>query len=79
MEKAIKLKPIGIIKTPYKELTGIPIQGRFKKGIIGTIEIFPEYQQGLKEDEEYSIFAIRSPHRPNHSKRVTTPKRGMIQ
>ncbi len=94
MRKEIKLKPIGIIHTPYKEPKGIPIQGKFEKSVTGTIEIFPEYQKGLKdiegfshliliyyfnrskeekligkpflEDQEHGIFAIRSPHRPNH-------------
>lgn len=94
MRKEIKLKPIGIIHTPYKEPKGIPIQGKFEKSVTGIIEIFPEYQKGLKdiegfshliliyhfsrskeeklvgkpflEDQEHGIFAIRSPHRPNH-------------
>ena len=54
MEKEIKIKPIGIIYTPYKEAKGMPIQGRFKKEAIGTIEVFPEYQQGLKDIEGFS-------------------------
>lgn len=94
MRKEIKLRPIGIIYTPYKEPKGIPIQGKFEKSVAGRIEIFPEYQEGLKdiegfshliliyyfnrskkeklvgkpflEDREHGIFAIRSPHRPNH-------------
>ncbi|MDD4981124.1 MAG: tRNA (N6-threonylcarbamoyladenosine(37)-N6)-methyltransferase TrmO [Candidatus Omnitrophica bacterium] len=94
MSKEIKLKPIGIIHTPYKEPNGIPIQGKFEKGVRGVINIFPEYRAGLKdvkgfshlmliyffhrskeerlvarpflENKEHGIFAIRSPHRPNH-------------
>ena len=54
MDKEIKLKPIGIILTPYKEPKGIPIQGRFEKDVIGQIEIFPEYQQGLRDIEGFS-------------------------
>jgi len=94
MKKSIKIGPIGIIHTTYKEPKGIPIQGKFEKGVIGTIRLFPKYQAGLKdiegfshviliyhfnrskeerlvskpflEDIEHGIFAIRSPHRPNH-------------
>ena len=94
MIKEIKLKPIGIIHTLYKEPKGIPIQGKFKKGVTGQAELFPKYKKGLKdiegfshiiliyyfnrskdeklisrpflEDRERGIFAIRSPHRPNH-------------
>jgi len=94
MKKSITIKPIGIINTPYKEPKGIPIQGKFEKGVTGTIRLLPKYQAGLKdiegfshiiliyhfnrsqeeqvtgkpflEDVEHGIFAIRSPHRPNH-------------
>jgi tRNA (adenine37-N6)-methyltransferase len=94
MRKKIKLKPIGIIYTPYKEPKGMPIQGKFEKGVRGMIRLYPKYQAGLKdikgfshliliyhfnqakeeriigkpflENKEHGIFAIRSPHRPNH-------------
>lgn len=54
MEKEITLKPIGIIRTPYKEPKGMPIQGKFEKDIEGQIEIFPNYIQGLKDIEGFS-------------------------
>jgi len=73
MKKPITIKPIGIINTPYKEPKGMPIQGKFKRGVTGTARIFPEYKAGAKltgrpflEDTEHGIFVIRSPHRPNH-------------
>ena len=94
MKKPITIKPIGVINTPYKEPKGMPIQGKFKKGVTGTARIFHGYEAGLKdlegfshiiliyhfnrskeeklagkpflEDTEHGIFAIRSPHRPNH-------------
>jgi len=49
MEKEIRLKPIGIIHTPYKDFQGMPIQGKFEKDVKGQIEIFPEYVEGLKD------------------------------
>jgi len=33
MKKSITIKPIGIINTPYKEPKGMPIQGKFKRGV----------------------------------------------
>lgn len=54
MPKEIKIKPIGIICTPYKEPKGMPIQRKFEKGVTGTIEIFPQYQTGLKDIEGFS-------------------------
>jgi len=86
--------PIGIIHSPYKQIEGIPIQGKFKPEVKAYIELKEEYAPGLRdlegfshailiyyfhksqkeqiigkpflEDKEYGIFAIRSPHRPNH-------------
>jgi len=92
--KHIRVQPIGIIRSPYKESKNIPIQGRFKDDVQAWVEIKSEYVKGLKdldgfshcillyyfhksnketivgkpflEDELHGIFAIRSPHRPNH-------------
>ena len=54
MKEEIKLKPIGIIHTPYKEPKGMPIQGKFEKDVIGTVEVFPQYQEGFKDIEGFS-------------------------
>jgi tRNA-Thr(GGU) m(6)t(6)A37 methyltransferase TsaA len=54
MVKEIKIKPIGIIHTPYKEPKGIPIQGTFKKGVTGNIRLFPKYYVGLKDMKGFS-------------------------
>ncbi len=50
----ITIKPIGIIHTPFKEPAGIPIQGSLRCDLRGKIEIFPEYQEGLKDIEGFS-------------------------
>jgi tRNA-Thr(GGU) m(6)t(6)A37 methyltransferase TsaA len=47
--KEMKYKPIGIIHSPFKEPKGTPIQPAGAKGINGTVEIFPEYVEGLKD------------------------------
>ncbi|MFA5270875.1 MAG: tRNA (N6-threonylcarbamoyladenosine(37)-N6)-methyltransferase TrmO [Candidatus Omnitrophota bacterium] len=54
MKKEIRLKPIGIIHTPYKDSKGMPIQGKFGKDVKGRIEIFLQYKQGLKNIEGFS-------------------------
>jgi len=54
MEKEIKIKPIGVIHTPYKEPKGMPIQGTFEKGVTGSAELFPTYRQGLKDIDGFS-------------------------
>ena len=54
MAKTISLKPIGIIRTPYKKPKGMPIQGRFDSGIMGRVELLPRYAAGLKDVEDFS-------------------------
>jgi len=50
----IRYKPIGVIHSPFKEPKGTPIQPAGAKGINGTVEIFPEYVEGLKDIEGFS-------------------------
>jgi len=92
--KEIAMIPIGVTHSPYKQVKGIPIQGKFKPKIKAYVELKSEYTAGLKdldgfshaiiiyyfhesqkeevvgkpflEDKKHGIFAIRSPHRPNH-------------
>ncbi|OYT30240.1 MAG: tRNA (N6-threonylcarbamoyladenosine(37)-N6)-methyltransferase TrmO [Thermofilum sp. ex4484_79] len=51
------LKPIGILRTPYKNTWNTPRQGRFSKEIC-EIEVFKEYEKGLEGIEEYSYLII---------------------
>lgn len=41
--------PIGVIHTPFTDTAGVPIQPRAAKGIKGSIEILPEYTEGLQD------------------------------
>jgi len=52
--KQIEFKPIGIIHSPYKKMKGTPIQSFAAKEIEGTIEIFPEYMEGLSDLDGFS-------------------------
>lgn len=45
----IKLKPIGRIHSPFVRSSGTPIQSSLSRGVEGTIEIYPEYRDGLKD------------------------------
>jgi tRNA-Thr(GGU) m(6)t(6)A37 methyltransferase TsaA len=45
---------IGVLKTPYKEKRGVPIQGVFDGDSKGRAEIFEEYEAGLKDIEGFS-------------------------
>jgi tRNA (adenine37-N6)-methyltransferase len=53
------LEPIGIIHTPYRDKEEAPIQGAFRPDGRGWVEIFPQYEQGLKDVETFShVFLI---------------------
>jgi tRNA-Thr(GGU) m(6)t(6)A37 methyltransferase TsaA len=45
----ITYRAIGIIHSPFKDIEGMPIQSAGASHISGTIEIFPEFSEGLKD------------------------------
>ena len=51
---SIEYKPIGIIKSPFKELKGMPIQPVGACGIKGEIHLNEDYKEGLADIEEFS-------------------------
>ncbi len=55
----IVYRPIGVIRTPFKEPRGTPIQPVGAEGVEGVVEVFPEYAEGLEGLEGFShIFLI---------------------
>jgi tRNA-Thr(GGU) m(6)t(6)A37 methyltransferase TsaA len=50
----IRYKPIGIIHSPFEEPRGTPIQPAGARNIEGTVEIAPEYVEGLEDIEGFS-------------------------
>jgi len=54
----IQYYPIGIIHTPHRSTKGTPIQPTGAKGVVGTIEIFPQYCAGLADLEGFSHIYI---------------------
>lgn len=47
------VKPIGIIKTPFKDKKDTPIQP-YKSKTIGKVKVFKKYQEGLEDIEGFS-------------------------
>jgi tRNA-Thr(GGU) m(6)t(6)A37 methyltransferase TsaA len=45
----VKLKPIGVIRSPFTTSAGTPIQPAFAHGAEGTVEVFDKYAEGLKD------------------------------
>jgi len=68
MADSIAYVPIGVIHSRFKEPKGVPIQSVAAKGIEGTVEVFPEYVEGLEDLEGFShIILIYHFHLSRHS------------
>jgi tRNA-Thr(GGU) m(6)t(6)A37 methyltransferase TsaA len=50
----ITYRPIGIVHSPFKNIKGMPIQPTGAAGVQGTIEVFPEFAEGLKDLDGFS-------------------------
>jgi tRNA-Thr(GGU) m(6)t(6)A37 methyltransferase TsaA len=50
----IQYRPIGTIRSPFKDVQGAAIQPAGAKGVLGTVEIEPEYREGLSDLEGFS-------------------------
>jgi tRNA-Thr(GGU) m(6)t(6)A37 methyltransferase TsaA len=51
-------KAIGVIHSPFKEPKNVPIQAAASKGTEGTIEIYPQYAEGLTDLDGFSHIII---------------------
>ena len=55
----IAYTPVGYFRTPFTNIKGMPIQPVGANGIEGSIEILPEYREGLKDLEGFShVFVL---------------------
>lgn len=52
--REIKYTQIGVIHSPFKEPKGTPIQPVAAQGIDGTVEVFQEYSEGIKDMDGFS-------------------------
>ncbi|WP_419658872.1 major facilitator superfamily MFS1 protein [Desulfosarcina variabilis str. Montpellier] len=53
-DMAIPFSPIGVIHTPFTDLTGMPIQPAGARDVIGKIVLDPQYEPGLKDLDGFS-------------------------
>ena len=51
---SLTYRPIGVVHSPFREPKNVPIQAVAAKGAKGTVEISPEYVEGLKDIEGFS-------------------------
>ncbi len=56
----IEFQPIGIIHSPFVNLKDIPVQPIKAQGVKARVEVFEEYQAGLKDLEGFSHIILLS-------------------
>ena len=67
------LFPMGVIHTPYKRREDIPRQGRLSEEIC-QIEVYPEYEEGLKDiDQCTHLFILFWLHLGDRNRLLATP------
>lgn len=60
----IEFQPIGIIHTPHTTVENMPVQPAARKDIVGQIEIFDEYREGLCDLDGFShVYVIFHLHK----------------
>ena len=54
MTDEVKYRPIGVIHSSFSTPAGTPIQPKGATGTHGTVEVFPEYAEGLRDIDGFS-------------------------
>ena len=80
----IQYEPIGIIHTPFKKLSDVPVQPAGALGVKGTVELIPYFEAGLKDLDGFShLILLYHFHRSRNFRLRVTPfldsvKRGLF-
>ncbi|HEY64601.1 MAG TPA: tRNA (N6-threonylcarbamoyladenosine(37)-N6)-methyltransferase TrmO [Caldilineae bacterium] len=70
----IKYRPIGVIHSPFKDIAGMPIQPTGAANVQGTVEVLPEFVEGLKDLEGFShVILLYHFHRVQEVKLTVIP------
>ncbi|MBN1274197.1 MAG: tRNA (N6-threonylcarbamoyladenosine(37)-N6)-methyltransferase TrmO [Candidatus Aminicenantes bacterium] len=54
----IIFEPIGIIHSPFQKPEGMPIQPAGAAGVKGTVEVYEEFREGLKDLDGFSHIVL---------------------
>jgi len=74
MLEPVTLRPIGTIRTPFTETTGIPVQAVGGVRIEGTIELDPELAEGLADLDGFShLILVYHLHQVSGVRLTVTP------
>lgn len=68
------MQPIGTIHTPFSDLESMPIQPGGGADVVGTLEIFEQYIEGLADLDGFShIYLIYNFHRATRTALTVVP------
>ena len=69
-----ELRPIGYIRCEHRDASATPIQPVYAQGCCARAEIFPEYEEGLRDLEGFShIYIIHYFHKADQPSLTVTP------
>jgi tRNA-Thr(GGU) m(6)t(6)A37 methyltransferase TsaA len=70
----VQFTPIGVIHSPFADLAQMPIQPRSRVSASGTIEVFPEFTEGLIDLDGFShIILLYHLHKAGKARLLVTP------
>ncbi len=70
----IVFTPIGTIRSPFTDISGMPIQPTGARGVKGTVELLDQYAEGLCDLDGFSrIILIYAFHRCTSCQMTVTP------
>ncbi|HMK15553.1 MAG TPA: tRNA (N6-threonylcarbamoyladenosine(37)-N6)-methyltransferase TrmO, partial [Methanomicrobiales archaeon] len=73
-DRVFSYRPIGVIRSPYQDPEGMPIQPGGARGVVGKVEVFAEYRDGLADLDGFSRIILLYPfHRSSGYSLVVTP------
>jgi tRNA-Thr(GGU) m(6)t(6)A37 methyltransferase TsaA len=70
----IRYQPIGIIRSPFADIKGMPIQPNGAIGVPGTVELCPQFAPGLQDLDGFShLLLLYHFHRAPARELTVTP------
>jgi len=72
--KKINYRPIGVVHSPFQQMKGTPIQGIFAPEAEGSVEVFEEFAEGLRDVELFShLYLLYCFHQAGPGELVCVP------
>ncbi|HQG31965.1 MAG TPA: tRNA (N6-threonylcarbamoyladenosine(37)-N6)-methyltransferase TrmO [Deltaproteobacteria bacterium] len=74
MTDTIVCRPVGTIRSEHRIPEETPVQPEFAKGCAGRAEVFPEYEEGLRDIETFShLILLYSFHKAGDPELIIKP------